>query len=96
MRLVDLGTVRERRRAEEDRERRRREMPEERELSKILRYEAHLTRQLNKTIYQLLRVQQARNGGLTSGGKPPKLPNEVNLGGAHFGDLDLENSLFVS
>ena len=48
-----------------DRKRRGRLLPDESTLEKIVRYEAHLNRQLNQTLHELEALQARRQGGVT-------------------------------
>lgn len=48
-----------------DRERRGRLLPDESTLEKVVRYEAHLNRQLNQTLHELEALQARRQGGVT-------------------------------
>ena len=48
-----------------DRMRRERLLPHPEELEKIVRYEAHLNRQLNQTLHELEALQARRQGGVT-------------------------------
>lgn len=50
--------------AERDRMHRERLLPDAATLDKVMRYEAHLNRQLNQTLHELEALQARRQGGL--------------------------------